>query len=243
LQVRDQLAASHSVSPDGLTWTFKLRPNLQFSDGTPLTSADVAYSIDRALQPTVKSVVAPIYLALIKDADKLVAGKIKTIINDGILTPDPSTVVIITSKKAPYFLDALTYSCSYVIEKSKIEKYGNTGFANHLSQGIGGDGPFIVSKYEHGKEIEFVPNPKYYGPQPQLKKIVIPFYAESDTTYRAYQADQVDQDIYIPSAQIATAKALPNGQFHAPPQLWISYYAMNYLVKPFDNIKIRLSHQ
>jgi oligopeptide transport system substrate-binding protein len=239
LQVRDQLAASHSVSSDGLTWTFKLRPNLQFSDGTPLTSADVAYSIDRALQPTVKSGVAPIYLALIKDADKLVAGKIKTIINDGILTPDPNTVVIITSKKAPYFLDALTYSCSYVIEKSMIEKYGNTGFADHLSQGIGGDGPFIVSKYEHGKEIEFVPNPKYYGPQPQLKKIVIPFYAESDTVYRAYQADQVDQDIYIPSAQIAAAKALPNGQFHAPPQLWISYYAMNYLVKPFDNIKIR----
>jgi peptide/nickel transport system substrate-binding protein/oligopeptide transport system substrate-binding protein len=239
LQVRDQLAASHSVSPDGLTWTFKLRPNLTFSDGQPLTSADVAYSIDRALQPAVKSGVAPIYLALIKDADKLTAGKIKTIIGDGILTPDPNTVVIITTKKAPYFLDALTYSCSYVIEKSMIEQYGNTGFADHLSQGIGGDGPFVVSKYEHGKEIEFVPNPRYYGPKPQLKKVVIPFYSESDTTYRAYQAGQVDQSIYIPSAELAAAKALPQGQFHAPPQLWISYYAMNYLMKPFDNIKIR----
>jgi oligopeptide transport system substrate-binding protein len=239
LQVRDQLAASHTVSSDGLTWTFKLRPNLTFSDGQPLTSADVAYSIDRALQPTVKSGVAPIYLALIKDADKLNAGKIKTIIGDGIMTPDPNTVVIITSKKAPYFLDALTYSCSYVIEKSMIEKYGNTGFADHLNQGIGGDGPFMVSKYEHGKEIEFVPNPRYYGPKPQLQKVVIPFYSESDTTYRAYQAGQVDQSIYIPSAELAAAKALPQGQFHAPPQLWISYYGMNYLMKPFDNIKIR----
>lgn len=239
LQVRDQLAASHSISSDGRTWTFTLRPNLKFSDGTPLTSTDVAYSIDRALQPTVKSGVAPIYLALIKDADKLVAGKVKTIIGDGILTPNPSTVVIITTKRAPYFLDALTYPCSYVIEKSMIEKYGNTGFADHLSQGIGGDGPFVVSKYIRGKDIEFVPNPGYYGAKPQLKKIVIPFYSESDTTYRAYQADQVDQSIYIPSAELAAAKALPQGQFHAPPQLWISYYAMNYLVKPFDNIKIR----
>jgi oligopeptide transport system substrate-binding protein len=239
LQVRDQLAASHTVSPDGLRWTFKLRPNLTFSDGKPLTSADVAYSIDRALQPAVKSSVAPIYLALVKDADKMTAGKIKTIIGDGILTPDPETVVIIITKKAPYFLDALTYSCSYVIEKSMIEQYGNTGFVDHLSQGIGGDGPFMVSKYEHGKEIEFVPNPRYYGPKPQLKKIVIPFYSESDTVYRAYQAGQVDQAIYIPSAEIAAAKALPQGQFHAPPQLWMSYYAMNYLIKPFDNIKIR----
>jgi oligopeptide transport system substrate-binding protein len=54
LQVIDQLAQSHQVSPDGLTWTFKLRPNLKFSDGTPLTSQDVAYSIDRALDPAVK---------------------------------------------------------------------------------------------------------------------------------------------------------------------------------------------
>jgi peptide/nickel transport system substrate-binding protein/oligopeptide transport system substrate-binding protein len=126
-----------------------------------------------------------------------------------------------------------------VIEKSMIEQYGNTGFVDHLSQGIGGDGPFMVSKYQHGKEIEFVPNPRYYGPKPHLKKIVIPFYSESDTVYRAYQAGQVDQAIYIPSAEIAAAKALPQGQFHAPPQLWMSYYAMNYLMKPFDNIKIR----
>lgn len=115
LKVQPQLAASYSVASDGVTWTFHLRSNLKFSDGTPLTSADVAYSIDRALQPAEKSTVGPIYLALIKDSDKLVAGKIKTIIGDSITTPDPSTVVIVANKKAAYFLDALTYSCSYVV--------------------------------------------------------------------------------------------------------------------------------
>src|SRR2546423_11664173 len=46
LQIQDQLAASHTISPDGLTYTFTLRPDLKFSDGTPLTSADVAYSLN-----------------------------------------------------------------------------------------------------------------------------------------------------------------------------------------------------
>ncbi|HLI09935.1 MAG TPA: ABC transporter substrate-binding protein, partial [Ktedonobacteraceae bacterium] len=59
LEVVPQEAQSYSVGSDGLTWTFHLRPNLKFSDGTPLTSADVAYSIDRALQPAEKSTVGP----------------------------------------------------------------------------------------------------------------------------------------------------------------------------------------
>jgi peptide/nickel transport system substrate-binding protein/oligopeptide transport system substrate-binding protein len=236
LQVTDQLAASHELMPDGVTWKFTLRPNLKFSDGTPLTSADVAYSIDRALQPSEKSTVGPIYLALLKDSDKLVAGKIKTIIGDSIMTPDPNTVILVANKKAAYFLDALTYSCSYVVEKSLIDKYG-TKFTDHLTEG-GGDGPFKVASYTHGQNIIFVPNPNYYGPAPQLKKIVFPFYKDADTTYKAYQVGQVDQ-AGIPSANLAQAKTLPSGQYHLVPELWISYYTMNYLVKPFDNIHSR----
>ena len=108
LQVQDQLAASHSIDADGTTYTFKLKPNLQFSDGTPLTAKDVAYSIDRALQPATKSPTGSFYLGLIKDSDKLSNGDIKTIIGDGVLAPDDHTVVIKTTKKAAYFLQALT---------------------------------------------------------------------------------------------------------------------------------------
>ena len=55
--VQPQLASSYQMASDGLTWTFHLKPNLKFSDGTPLTSADVVYSINRALLPATKSVV------------------------------------------------------------------------------------------------------------------------------------------------------------------------------------------
>ncbi len=236
--VRPQLASSWDLAPDGLTWTFHLRPNLKFSDGTPLTSADVAYSIDRALQPAEKSVVGPTYLALIKDSDLLNSGKIKTIINDSLLTPDPNTIIIKTTKKAAYFLDALTYSTSYVIEKSLVDKYG-TNLGDHLTEG-GGDGPFKVEEYTHNKQIVFVPNPNYYGPQPQLSKVIMPFYKDLETLYKAYQVGQVDTTgaLSIPSTHFQQAKLLTT-EFHQVPQLYINYYTMNYLVKPFDNTHIR----
>jgi peptide/nickel transport system substrate-binding protein/oligopeptide transport system substrate-binding protein len=237
LKVQPQLAASYQEASDGLTWTFHLKPNLKFSDGTPLTSADVAYSINRALLPATKSTTAPIYLALLKDSDKLVAGKIPTIIGDSIMTPDASTVVLIANKKASYFLDALVYSCSYIVEKSLVDKYG-TNFTDHLNEG-GGAGPFEVQSYTHGTNIVLVPNHNYYGSHPQLTKLIYPFYKQTATNFSAYQAGQTDYALGVPSADLATARALPNNQYSLVPQLWINYYAMNYLVKPFDNIHIR----
>jgi oligopeptide transport system substrate-binding protein len=236
LQVEPQLASSWDVSSDGLTYTFHLRHNLKFSDGTPLTSTDVAYSIDRALQPTTKSPVAPIYLSLIKDSDKLLAGFIPTftLINDSLLTPNQNTLIILIKKKAPYFLDMLTDPCSYVVEKKLIDTY-KTSFTDHLTSG-GSSGPFKVAQYLHGQEIDFVPNSNYYGPLPQLSKVIFPFYSQSDAAYHAYQVGQADTT-GVPVSTFTSDKKRKD--FVQVPQLWINYYTMNYRTPPFDNIHIR----
>ncbi len=233
-QIKPQLAQNWQQTSDGLTWTFHLKPHLKFSDGSPLTSADVIYSIDRALQPATKSTVAPIYLDLIKDSDKLLGGRIQTLINDSLMAPDPNTVVIQIKKKAAYFLAMLTYPCSYVVEKKLIDTYG-ANFTDHLVLG-GGAGPFRVTKYAHGKEIDFAPNPNYYHPLPQLQRVAFPFYPQAQAAYQAYQDGRVDVT-GVPIANLATDKQ--RSDFHQVPQLWINYYTMNYLVKPFDNIHIR----
>jgi oligopeptide transport system substrate-binding protein len=237
LQIIPEIAQSYKVSPDGLTWTFTLKPNLHFSDGTPLTSADVAYSIDRALKPSLKSTVAPGYLNLIKDSAKRNTGKISTLIGDSLLTPNSQTIVITISTRAAYFLDALAYPCSFVVEKKLVEQYGDTNWTNHLESG-GGDGPWMVSKYEHSKEITFVPNPYYYGPHPQLKEVIFPFYQDPETGYKAYQAGQLSMAV-VPGPEVPQARDQYKDQYRLIPQLWIDWYAMNYLIKPFDNIKIR----
>jgi len=237
LQLRDELAQSHSVSSDGLTYTFKLRPNLKFSDGTSLTSQDVVYSINRSLEKATKSPTAPAYLNLVKDSDKALAGSVKTLIGDSLLAPDPSTVQIVTNAKAAYFLYTLTYADSFVIEKSLIDQYG-TRFTDHLGDGKGGgSGPFMIKKYARGQEIDLVPNPNYYGNKPQLKELVFPFYKDGNTAYKAYQTGTIDFAT-VPVQQLAGAKQLTN-EFKSVPQLATFYWSMNYLVKPWDNIKIR----
>jgi oligopeptide transport system substrate-binding protein len=235
LRVYPQLATSWDESPDGLTWTFHLRPHLAFSDGTELTSADVAFSIDRALQPATQSTVAPIYLNLIKDEDKLLTGKIPTLIGDSILTPDPATLVIKTKKRAAYFLAMLASPCSYVVEKSLIEKYGNDKWTDHLAEG-GGAGPFKVAQYVHHQAITFVPDPHYYQTKPQLQRVTFAFYSSANEAYQAYQSGRVDMTGIPISAYAANSK---RKDFFQVPLLWINYYTMNYLVKPFDNIHIR----
>ena len=100
----------------------------------------------------------------------------------------------------------------------------------------GGDGPFKVLQYIHGKEIDFVPNPDYYDALPQLQKVTFPFYPQAQTAYQAYQNGQVDMT-GVPIANFDNDKKRPD--FHQIPQLWINYYTMNYLVKPFDSINMR----
>src|SRR5258708_29445487 len=89
MQVQPALASNWSQSSDGLTWTFHLRPNLKFSDATPLTASDVTYSIDLALQPATKSTIAPISLGVIQDSD--------TLLNAGPTTLTPMSPTAVAS--------------------------------------------------------------------------------------------------------------------------------------------------
>ncbi|MGH2493613.1 MAG: peptide ABC transporter substrate-binding protein [Ktedonobacteraceae bacterium] len=232
LKVQCELCSTYSVGSDGVTWTFKLKPNLTFSDGTPLTSADVVYSMDRALDPKTQSGTAPYYMRYIKDATDRAGGKVKTLIGDSLIASDPSTVEVIAASPVAFFLQSLTYPTSYVVEKSVIQKWG-TAWTDHLADngGQGGDGPFKVQEYTHNKQIVFVPNTGYYGPKPQLAKVVFPFYKVFDTGYQVYQVNQID-DTGIPTTHLETDRHRTD--YINAPFLAINYYTMNYLQKPFD---------
>lgn len=240
LEVTPQLASSFDLSTDKLTYTFHLPHNLKFSDGTALTSHDVAYSIDRALSPSVSKLnsVTATYLGQIKDSAKRLNGQETTLIGDSINVPDDYTITLTLSQPSPYFLMALTYPTSFVVEKSVIDKWG-AKWTDHLGDngGQGGAGPFVVKNYDHNTGIQFVPNPQYYGPKPKLQEVDMDFYKTVNASYTAYQSGQLEQSS-IPPEFDAQVEARGK-EFHQFNELSLDYIAMNYLYKPFDNIHIR----
>jgi oligopeptide transport system substrate-binding protein len=231
--IKDQLAASHSISPDGLRYTFTLRSGLKFSDGTPLTAEDVAYSINRTLQPATQSPVTN-YLNLIKDYDKITSGQIKTLIGDSLIVKDARTIVIVLRQAQAYFLQTLTYPTSYVVEHKLIDRYGKK-WTDHLTEG-GGAGPFKVASYSHTLGLDVVPDPFYYGRQPRLQRIEFRISGDVNTTYQAYLSKQYDVAA-IPIDQLDNAKQRPD--YIHQPSLVLDMIQLNYTIKPFDILKIR----
>ncbi|HEX7734112.1 MAG TPA: peptide ABC transporter substrate-binding protein [Ktedonobacteraceae bacterium] len=240
LEVTPQLAASYEASSDNLTYTFHLKKGLKFSDGAPLNANDVAFSIDRALSPAVsqRNGVTATYLGLIKDSAARLNGKKKSLIGDSINVLDDNTITLTISQPAPYFLKALTYPISFVVEQKIIDKWGDQ-WTEHLTDngGQGGAGPFVVKSYDHTTGIHFAPNPNYYGPKPKLQEVDINFYKTVQASYVDYQSGQLEQSGIPPEfdAQVESR----GKEFHQFNQLAIDYIAMNYLYKPFDNIHIR----
>jgi oligopeptide transport system substrate-binding protein len=229
----NQLAASYTVSADKLTYTFTLKNNLKFSDGSALTAEDVAYSINRVVLPATKSSVS-VYLSLLKDYDKASAGTIPTLIGDSIIVKNPKTLSLIISKPAAYFLQTLSYPTSYVVNKKIVEKYGEK-WTDHLEEGAGA-GPFKVQSYGHTTSLVLVPNENYQGTRPKIQKIVYVSGGDTDSNYRAYQAGQYDY-ASVPASQEEKASTEPG--YQSVPGLASRFIGMNYLAKPFDNIKIR----
>ncbi|WP_338248222.1 ABC transporter substrate-binding protein [Dictyobacter halimunensis] len=234
MRIHGQLALSWETDPQGYTWTFHLQHGLKFSDGSPLTSKDIAYSLDRALDPALKDGTAMYNLQYIQGADQRFAGKVKTVIGQGILTPDDDTLVIKLSKNIAYFLDTLTCPCASVVKKALIDKYGQN-FTDHLSEGSS-SGPFKIERNTK-QQVDLIPNPDYYGPHPKLSRISFTAYTDAETSYHAYQTGQVSFVNNIPLSLADTASR--DQTFYRSPQLTMTYVAMNYQIKPFDNIKIR----
>lgn len=242
--------ATWTISPDGRQYTFHLKQNLRFSDGSPITAQDFAYSIDRALDPNVCIPVfgpdcagqplASTYLIHIQGAAQRLQGKIPSLINTGLLVPDARTLVIKLDQPVAYFLEALTFPTAFPVEKSLVQKYGSdyqhhTDWTAHLNEG-GASGPFMIQSY--GKtQLTLAPNPYWYGPrQMTLKEIVRPYVADLGDAYVGYRQGKYDYG-EVPSQEYLAAR--DQADFHEVAALATNFIGVNQDARPFDDLAVR----
>ena len=234
-----------TVSSDGLTYTFKVKPGLKWSDGTPITSQTYAYSINRAESPCTASPAA-YYLYTLKDAlnfntaetctNGKITGKIQTLIGDSIQTPDAQTLVLTLAQPAAYFLEAMTYPTSYAVPEQLISQYP-TDWTQHLADGSGfGGNLYKVTLWNHAGKLTLDRNDAFWGTKPKLREIQFTFYKDTTTAYNSYLAGKDDIGS-APTAQLAAAKK--HVGFHQVGVQQIDYYAMNWKIAPFNDVRVR----
>ncbi len=149
LNVLPAIAKTYSISDDGLTYTFELRPGVKFGDGTPVTFADIDQSFKLALSK----------LSPFRSDYEAIAG---------IERHGQSTVILHLSKRSAPLLSRLV---ELRILPAKIISAADHG-KNALSRAPVGSGPFRLVRWESGLELVFEPNPFYWGAKPSFKQLV-----------------------------------------------------------------------
>lgn len=175
-------AALPEVSGDGSVYTFRLRPNVKFASGNPLTSADVAFSFNR--------------LENLQDDPAYLADGIQS-----IETPDDLTVKITLKYPDASFLAALTATNFAVLDSKLVKEHGGQSgpdaaktdtAEDWLNAHSAGSGPYTLAEYMPKQRIVLKRNPNYWGPPPGVDTVIITHTGESAAQSFAVQRGTVD---------------------------------------------------
>ncbi len=239
MNIKPMLAASYTISSDGLTYIFKLRSGVRFHNddcfpdkmGRPVSSKDFKYCFERVCDPRSKTRGAWLFRDRVKGAAEFIDGfqPGKTPLNEitGIQCPDDSTIIITLTKPFAPFLSILTMGYAFVYPHEAIEFY-KENFGYHPV----GTGPFKFVKWSFDRELVFEKNQDYWDKNPDgsprisLDGFTVSFIRSPETAF----LDFIDGrfDYYDPSPEILdqildeNGKLLPKYDFEMLRQPWLN---------------------
>jgi peptide/nickel transport system substrate-binding protein len=211
------LATSWTVSPDGLTYTFQLRPGVTFHGGRTMTSADVAYSINRLRDPQTAS---PFVTLFPKDM--------------AVQTPTDSTVVLqLTGPFAP-LLPALSDSAASIVDRDAAEAPGG------LDTNDGGTGPFTLSERVQDDHTVIKRYPNYWQPgKPYLDTITFTWNQDANAQHAALHSGTVDFLVAPDATTLDDFKSDSNLQIFGPRADDVMFLLMNIQKAPYSDLRVR----
>ena len=178
------MAESWTSSEDGLTWTYKLRSDMKWSDGVPMTAEDVAYTITRSVQDGWwnHTTVTGNLTATATDAQTLVVTS---------SVPDPKLPI----------LDV------YIVPKHIYEKISAEDLPNYLADDNVSGGPFQIVERKEGEFIRLVQNPNWFGKKPAMDQLIFRTFETAEAQYNALKAGDLDAVDDVPGKIFATIMA------------------------------------
>lgn len=206
-----RIAESYEISDDGLDYTFHLRDDVTFHDGTPVTADDVVFSIE------------------LYKASEYQGSQISML--SSVEATDEHTVVC--HLDAPYspFLQGI---CSPMIASKAYYESSEDDFVNNPI----GTGPYKFVSRAKGSNIKLEANEDYYRGAPEIKEVTFEVIPDSSTKAIALQTGEVNF-AEIDSATKPQLEANPAITIAEVPTSAFSYIAMNTEKEPFNDVKVR----
>ncbi len=216
--VEADLAEKWEASPDGLTYTFTLRPNLKFCDGSPVTAEDWVWSLDRARDQN-----NGIWWFTLEAVDKVEAT-------------DTQVIFHLKNPYVPFIYSAALFN-AVVMPKKLVEAAGGwEKFREHPC----GTGPYIMKEWVKGDHMLLQRNPNYWEQgKPVIDEIMIKTMTDDNSRILALQKGDVDAINYAPFNRVDELAKDPNLQVLKFQSTYTNYITPNNRNKPFDDVKVR----
>jgi peptide/nickel transport system substrate-binding protein len=229
------LAKSYDVSPDGLTYTFHLRDDVKFSDGTKLTADDVAFTFTAAADPNYDGPLGS-YIAWIKGYNDYNQGSATSL--SGIVVKDPTTISITLNQKNASATRSL-FGFGIISKKYYAFNKGDFKKVHSLDLKPIGTGPYKLTAFKPGQETDLVRNDTYYKGKPKIKNIVC---IKTDATTNVQKLEKGETDIDLVASNPTTINSLKRAGFlnlQLFPDLGYSYIGLNLKDPLFQDKQVR----
>ena len=229
------LAQSYSVSPDGLTWTFRLKPST-WSDGRPVTANDFVFAYRRILEPATASGYAYL-LYLIRNGQAVNEAKAapETL---GVRALDDLTLELRLEHPAPYLPALLKHQSFFPVPAHTVKAHGD---AWTRPENFVGNGAFRLVDWKLGDHIRVVKNPAFYDPA-SVCVDQIDYFPTPDSVMaeRRVARGELDLNTNFQSSRVQRLRDTLPGYVRAYPALATSYIALNTEGVPaFRDIRVR----
>jgi peptide/nickel transport system substrate-binding protein/oligopeptide transport system substrate-binding protein len=232
LDIVPDIARSWKLSPDQLTYTFRLRRDVRFSTGRKVTAQDVRYSFERVLTPGTK---APLTWVLdkIAGANDFLTGKATSI--SGIRVENDHTLVLKLERPFGPFLSLLAMTTAYVVPREDVERLGQD-FGTHPI----GSGPYVLNEWKHGQYLMLTAREDYFEGRPKLNGIYYRIIPEDLTAVMEFETGRLDV-LLIPSSEYRRYTTDPAWRdlVYGKPGLNSYYIGLNCTRPPLNDIRVR----
>ncbi len=238
LEVLPDVGRSWEVSDGGRRYVFRLRDDVRWSDGTPVTAGDFEYAWKRLVDPATSSPSANL-LYDVKGAKAFHQGEASDADQVGVRALDEVTLTVELQGPTGYFLHVLACVPTYPVPRHAVEAHGE---AWTEAGKIVTSGPFRLEAWNRGESMVLERNPEYHGRfTGNLERVEMPLLADRSTPLEAYKADSVDvlHVRYLPEGEAARAFQQCAGEWVSVPRLWTSALGFDVSRRPFDDVRVR----